>query len=108
MVTFYAEEYHIPDPSLSELGLEQCKSLNEHLRTKQPLAERIELIIASPLRRTLQTSLVCFDWLIERGIRVIPDANWQGKSLTCRILTEESAGLPSTWCPAVIVVLMNE
>jgi hypothetical protein len=73
------EEYNIPDPSLSDLGIQQCHQLNEHMRTKQPLGEKIELIVSSPFRRTLSTALISFSWLIEQGIKIIPDANWQGK-----------------------------
>jgi len=72
------EQYHIPDPGLSTLGVEQCRQLSEHLQTKQPLANQIELIVSSPMRRTLQTAMLSFDWLIARGIKIIPDANWQG------------------------------
>ncbi|KAF1920246.1 hypothetical protein BDU57DRAFT_438399 [Ampelomyces quisqualis] len=29
------------------------------------------------MRRTLQTATIGLDWLIKKGIKVIPDANWQ-------------------------------
>lgn len=42
------------------------------------LAERAELIVVSPMRRTLQTALLGLDWLVEKGVPLRPDAGWQG------------------------------
>ncbi|KAF2084250.1 phosphoglycerate mutase-like protein [Saccharata proteae CBS 121410] len=72
--------YSIPDPELSKLGLKQCQSLHDQLRDHLPLANKTELIIVSPMVRTLQTALVGLDWLIKRGVRVEPDARWQENS----------------------------
>jgi broad specificity phosphatase PhoE len=63
---------------LSELGVEQCSELRQHLIDKQPLAKEIGLVIASPLRRTLQTAQLAFDWLVDQGVKIVPDALWQG------------------------------
>merc|ERR1712093_318946 len=52
-------DYNIPDPALTELGFgTQCDVLAKHLENELPLAQEIELIVVSPMRRTLQTSQV--------------------------------------------------
>ena len=35
-------------------------------------------IVASPMRRTLQTAELALDWVLERGVKIQADANWQG------------------------------
>lgn len=45
---------------------------------EDPLAQQAELIITSPMRRTLQTALGTVDWLIEKGVKIQADACWQG------------------------------
>lgn len=74
------KDYSIPDPVLSQLGLQQCVQLRDHLRQNLPLADQAELIVVSPMRRTLQTALLGLDWLIERGVPVRLDAGWQENS----------------------------
>ncbi|KAL1624932.1 hypothetical protein SLS54_003656 [Diplodia seriata] len=81
------KDYSIPDPVLSQLGLQQCTELRDHLRQgkQRPqvseLAERAELIVVSPMRRTLQTALLGLDWLVnEKGVPLRPDAGWQENS----------------------------
>jgi broad specificity phosphatase PhoE len=74
----YLENWDLLDPSLTERGIEQCRLLQDHLR-KQTVAKNIEYIVTSPLRRTLQTTLVGLDWLIEQGVGVEVDAMWQGR-----------------------------
>ncbi|EON64985.1 hypothetical protein W97_04220 [Coniosporium apollinis CBS 100218] len=32
----------------------------------------------APMRRTLQTMLIGLDWLVEKGVNVRLDADWQG------------------------------
>lgn len=73
-------DYTIPDPPLSELGHEQCRKLQQALK-QLPLANEVELIVVSPFRRTLQTALEGLEWLVERGVEVRPDAEWQGELL---------------------------
>lgn len=75
------EEYEIHDPSLSELGFEQLKELKTSLMA-HPVAQNAGLIITSPMRRTIQTTLGSLDWLIEKGIKVEADASWQGTLFT--------------------------
>jgi hypothetical protein len=79
----FVEEYDIPDPVLSQKGKQQCATLSEHLQTNQPLSQKVELIVASPLRRTLQTAQLSFPWLISSGIPIIPHANLQGQFHLC-------------------------
>lgn len=72
------QNYGIPDPELTELGQQQCRALEQHLRQHLPLADKIERIITSPMRRTLETTTLGLDWLIKRGVPVEADALWQG------------------------------
>ena len=44
------------------------------------LAQRIELIVASPMRRTMQTAQETMGWLIEKGVPVALRAEWQENS----------------------------
>lgn len=74
-----ASDWSIHDPPLSELGERQCAELQENLRQNK-LANEVELIIVSAMRRTLQTASLGLDWLInEKKVRIVPDAGWQGK-----------------------------
>lgn len=43
------------------------------------LAQQAELIVVSPMRRTVQTALHSLDWLIEKKVPIQADAIWQGK-----------------------------
>ena len=40
------------------------------------LANKTDLIVVSPMRRTLETMTIGLDWLIKKGVPVHPDANW--------------------------------
>ncbi|KAL4941812.1 hypothetical protein BDV06DRAFT_173053 [Aspergillus oleicola] len=51
------ENHIIPDPSLTDLGNEQCTKL----RNAFPRHDKIELVVASPLRRTMYTALQSFE-----------------------------------------------
>jgi hypothetical protein len=44
------------------------------------MAEKIEVVIVSPMRRTLQTMFIGLEDVLERGVAVEVDAGWQGKS----------------------------
>ncbi|KAI1098772.1 phosphoglycerate mutase-like protein [Jackrogersella minutella] len=74
------KNFVLPDPDLTELGHEQCADLRKSLM-ENPLARQAELIIVSPLRRTVQTALRSVDWLIEEGIKIEADASWQENSV---------------------------
>lgn len=74
------KDYQIPDPPLTDAGLEQCSLLRESLRSRfSHIAPEDAAIIASPMDRTLQTTQLGLDWLIEKGVRVLADPDWQGK-----------------------------
>ncbi|KAI1389303.1 phosphoglycerate mutase-like protein [Hypoxylon trugodes] len=73
------QDFTIPDPDLTEEGYEQCADLRKNL-IENPLAQQAELIVVSPLRRTVQTALRSLDWLIEKGVKVEADASWQENS----------------------------
>jgi broad specificity phosphatase PhoE len=68
------------DPLLSDLGLKQSEELHQTLQNDLPLAQEIELIVVSPMRRTLQTAQFALKWLIDRGVPVLARAEWQGMS----------------------------
>ncbi|KAH7030777.1 histidine phosphatase superfamily [Microdochium trichocladiopsis] len=73
------KDYDIPDPDLSLLGLEQCKPLRESLMNS-PLAQQAGLVVVSPMRRTIQTALRSVDWLLDKGVKIEADADWQENS----------------------------
>lgn len=73
-----ASDWSIHDPPLSKLGEDQCKELQESLKNSE-IASQVELIVVSSMRRTLQTASMGLEWLIkDKGIKVLPDAGWQG------------------------------
>ncbi|EXJ63196.1 hypothetical protein A1O7_03643 [Cladophialophora yegresii CBS 114405] len=67
----------ILDPELSSLGIQQCEALRNELKEKFPKPVDVELIVVSPMRRTLQTASIALDWLISGGVEVEVDADWQ-------------------------------
>ncbi|MCW5954876.1 MAG: histidine phosphatase family protein [Propionibacteriaceae bacterium] len=67
------------DPPLSDLGVSQCAALREKLQSEySDLKPEDVAIIASPMRRTLQTAMLGLGWLIERGVKAEANADWQG------------------------------
>lgn len=64
------------DPKLTELGEQQSRELHENIKATK-IGNEVELIVVSAMRRTLQTATIGLDWLIKKGIKVLPDANWQ-------------------------------
>ncbi|KAL3423856.1 phosphoglycerate mutase [Phlyctema vagabunda] len=76
-----AKDYSIHDPPLTDLGFGfQCDELAEHLQNKLPLAREIELIVASPMHRTLQTAQQSLGWLMQQGVPVALRPEWQENS----------------------------
>ncbi|KAI1153449.1 phosphoglycerate mutase-like protein [Nemania diffusa] len=73
------KDYSLHDPSLTEVGWEQCHDLRRGLM-EDPLAQQAELIITSPMRRTIQTALATVGWLVEKGVKIQADAHWQENS----------------------------
>ncbi|KAH7364385.1 histidine phosphatase superfamily [Rhexocercosporidium sp. MPI-PUGE-AT-0058] len=59
---------------------EQCDELAKHLENELPLAQDVELIVVSPMRRTLQTAQQGLGWLMKRGVPVILRAEFQENS----------------------------
>lgn len=55
------------DPDLTPFGEEQCRQLAASF----PYHPSVELLVASPLRRTIATALLAFDQEVQRGMRVI-------------------------------------
>lgn len=65
-------DWSIPDPHLTELGREQASSLPS---TYPKLYDHANVILTSPMRRTLETTLLGFPKLVEGGVplEVLPD-----------------------------------
>ncbi|KAL8723481.1 MAG: hypothetical protein Q9225_000214 [Loekoesia sp. 1 TL-2023] len=57
----------MPDPPLTELGEQQCHDLC----SKFPYHANISLLVTSPLRRTIQTTLIAFESELSRSIECI-------------------------------------
>jgi len=74
------KDYTLPDPVLSDLGIEQCYALATHLQQDPHIAQDAELIVVSPMRRTLQTVRHGLGWLRLRGVPVIVRGDWQENS----------------------------
>ncbi|EED21485.1 phosphoglycerate mutase, putative [Talaromyces stipitatus ATCC 10500] len=70
------DAYLIPDPRLTEAGIKECQDLEARF----PYQSSIDLIVSSPLRRTLQTALYSFQPAIKRGVRVVAVAELQETS----------------------------
>lgn len=74
---------HIRDPLLTDTGKTQCQQLQNNL----PSLRDIDLILASPLRRTVQTAAYVFAPELERRqlpIILVPNAQ-EISPLTCDI-----------------------
>ncbi|OSS54605.1 hypothetical protein B5807_01650 [Epicoccum nigrum] len=68
-------DWSIHDPPLTDLGRHQSAELHESLQASS-LAQKTDLIVVSPMRRTLETMTIGLDFLIKKGVPVLPDANW--------------------------------
>lgn len=55
------------DPSLTPKGEDECQQLCQRF----PYHQSVDLLVASPLRRTIYTALLSFRPEIERGVKVI-------------------------------------
>lgn len=91
------ENHSMPDPSLTAYGEEQCARLAHDF----PYHKRIDLLVASPLRRTLYTTLHGFQPEIKRGVQIValPEAQ-EVADVPCDtgsdigVLKEEMTGKP--------------
>jgi len=72
------QDYSIHDPELSELGRAQCRDLKKNFMGKPSKELGVGLIIVSPMVRTIETALLAFGGLIERGVPIQAHASWQG------------------------------
>ncbi|KAL1969489.1 hypothetical protein VTN77DRAFT_8927 [Rasamsonia byssochlamydoides] len=61
------DAYLIRDPHLTEAGVAECRALE----TRFPFQSSIDLIVSSPLRRALETSLCSFQPAIARGVKIL-------------------------------------
>ncbi|KAF5659332.1 histidine phosphatase clade-1 [Fusarium denticulatum] len=59
--------HDLPDPELTPLGEEQAKALT----TRFPELANVELILSSPLQRTIQTALLAFPLKLKAGMKVL-------------------------------------
>jgi broad specificity phosphatase PhoE len=62
---------------LSELGFEQSTKLREVLRTTLLGRLNPDLVLVSPMTRTLQTAMASLDWLQATGVPFEAHAGWQ-------------------------------
>jgi broad specificity phosphatase PhoE len=70
-------DHNLRDPGLTLAGFEQCVALRGRLQQELQQLPAVDLIVVSPMRRTLQTALTALDWLIIQDVKVEADADWQ-------------------------------
>ncbi|GAB7340969.1 hypothetical protein MBLNU457_7307t1 [Dothideomycetes sp. NU457] len=61
------EGHNVPDPELTPQGVAEC----DQLRSRFQRHDSVELLVASPMRRTLRTCLDAFAPCVERGLKII-------------------------------------
>lgn len=72
--------HNIPDPSLTPDGERQC----HEIAAKFPYHDKVELVIASPLQRTIRTALSGFEPELSRGVQILALPSFQeASSLPC-------------------------
>ncbi|PWW78002.1 phosphoglycerate mutase-like protein [Tuber magnatum] len=98
---------HLHDPYLTPLGEAQCHNLSKRFPSEPP----VDLLVSSPLKRTIQTTLFGFKEQIESGVKMEFLAELQGSSgMPCDtgsshdVLEKEESfqgldfsGLPDDW-----------
>ncbi|KAI2613519.1 phosphoglycerate mutase-like protein [Hypoxylon fragiforme] len=73
-----ADDWQLPDPGLTEKGIEESKALASKLELIfPPQSEENCRIVVSPLKRTLQTAHYGLRWLLDRGVPAEVRAEWQ-------------------------------
>ena len=72
------ENWDIPDPELTEKGAGQAQELRAALAA-QGVFQELELIVVSPLRRTLRTALLAFPAGIPRFVTALHRERWSGR-----------------------------
>ncbi|KAK4235213.1 histidine phosphatase superfamily [Achaetomium macrosporum] len=73
-------ENNLHDPELTELGRKQCTELKENLMPRISRDLDVGLILVSPMKRTIETALLAFGELVQRGIPIVAHAGWQENS----------------------------
>lgn len=95
----------IPDPRLTAKGRLQCKEL--HSKTVD-LQNTVDMIVTSPLRRTMETCLIGFETAINRlgkeNVVVLPElqeinGRECGRKLTEKQLISSRFKMPMTYAP---------
>ncbi|KAH7132321.1 histidine phosphatase superfamily [Dendryphion nanum] len=72
-----ASNWSLHDPPLSKLGEDQCAELQESLKNSK-MAHKVELVVVSAMRRTLQTAALGLEFIIrDENVKILPDAGWQ-------------------------------
>jgi Histidine phosphatase superfamily (branch 1) len=68
----------IPDPHLTPLGVEQARSLTSIFPKFKSLNSSTSLIVSSPFRRTLETTLLGFKDVLKSGapLIILPQVMW--------------------------------
>jgi broad specificity phosphatase PhoE len=72
------ENWDIPDPELTVKGVGQAQALHAALAARGVFPE-LELIVVSPLRRTLRTALLAFPTGIPRLVSALHRERWSGR-----------------------------
>ncbi|KAI4865551.1 phosphoglycerate mutase-like protein [Hypoxylon rubiginosum] len=90
-------DWELPDPRLTEKGIEQSKALAAELEADFPFAQDECLIVVSPLRRTLETFQYGLQWLRDRGVPVDVRAEWQETTNNPCDIGEDSSILQDEW-----------
>ncbi|KFZ13676.1 hypothetical protein V501_03592 [Pseudogymnoascus sp. VKM F-4519 (FW-2642)] len=88
-------DYSIPDPALTVLGAGlQCDTLRAALK-QLPL--EIDLIVSSPMRRTLQTTTNALGWRMAEGCPAIALAEFQENSAKPCDTGSDAAAMAAEW-----------
>ncbi|KFY20190.1 hypothetical protein V493_07725, partial [Pseudogymnoascus sp. VKM F-4281 (FW-2241)] len=88
-------DYTIPDPALTVLGASvQCDTLRAALRQ---LSLDIDLIVSSPMRRTLETATNALGWRISEGCPAIALAEFQENSAKPCDTGSDAAAMAAAW-----------
>lgn len=84
LITPFPKAYHnlkpknhvMHDPQLTPKGENQCRELCKNF----PHHDTVELLVSSPMRRALQTTLIGFEPEVKRGLKVValPEAQEAG------------------------------
>ncbi|KAK4081114.1 uncharacterized protein Triagg1_2646 [Trichoderma aggressivum f. europaeum] len=104
------QDHSIPDPRLTDHGIQQCSQLRYNLFQRFSSFEGRIAVIASPMVRTLQTASLATDWLVERGVKIEADADWQEqKSHRKKKKTAELSAKPcDTGSPLSLLPLIKD